>query len=260
MSLIRVRAGFIATAAALVTLSACGSDSSSNPKPLTAAQLAAHYDSLALALDANGNHNDSVFSPNVALFNGIIADGVVPSSVQVTVGGTQQTWFGNSANWVDTVSMDSVQAVLLWSNTRADAFVGMIFIDTQGATNAFGVAARGGDFLADSTGTFTGTWNAPSGACSLTSITDVPLFLGALTTYSQSYGCSLQTATVSGTLISRQGDPTASAALQSITFTSQTIKGVRLVVPDGPAQHVPGGSLRAAIAATHGQPVFFRRR
>jgi hypothetical protein len=260
MSLAHVRVGLVATA--LLALSACGSDSASSPKPLTAAQLAAHYDSLALALASGPTQSDSALSPDVALFNGVIADGILPSSIQVTVGGAQQTWFGNFANWVDSTSAgdDSLQVLLLWSNTQVSAFVGMILEDTHDVHDV-GVIARGGDFLSDSITTDTGSFSVASGACSFATISDTATFIFGFQTYGPTgYTCSPATAVVSGTIVAHQGDTTASAALQSITFATQTITGVRLQVNNlSASQHVMAG-LRNQLAAAHGRVLFFRRQ
>jgi hypothetical protein len=262
MSLIRVRAGFLATAAALVTLSACSMDSPSSPKPLTAPQLAAHYDSLALA--------DTALGFDIALFNGVIASGQLPSSIQMRVGGTTQTWNGVFANIL--LESDSLQLLFFWPNTQVSSFVGLALVDATVLPSPFpaaGVVSRGGDFLTDSINTFTGSFTAVSGACSFSTIVDTVSFTFvpglSFPTYGINDTCSPAVATVTGTIISEQGDATASAALQSLAFTQQTINGVRLVLPPPPPppQRVPGSSLRAAIAAAaaaHGQPVFFRRK
>jgi hypothetical protein len=244
-------------AAATVAMSACSSDST-GPKGLTDAQLAAHYDSLAVALMAGGTLPDSDMSEDVALFNGIIADGQSPSTITVTVGGQQQQWYGNFVNFVDSAGTDSLEIVDMWKDLQADAFVGLILEDAQGSNNAPGVIALGGDYLTDSVDTYTASFSEASGTCAFTPITDVTTAFGLPTYGATGFTCNPSTASIQGTLISGQGDATASAAYDSFAFGTQTIKGVRLQLTSSNAQHTVRG-LRALLAA-HPGSVFLSRR
>jgi hypothetical protein len=240
-------------AAATVAMSACSSDSSSGPAPLTAAQLAAHYDSLASALDTSSTTGDQDMGNDVALFNGVIADGILPTKISVTVGGQQQTWYGTFVNWIFSGATDSAQVGLLWKDTQGDAFVGFVFEDAAELSGDVGILALGGSYLTDSAWTYTGTFTEGSGACSYTPITNVPSFEFGVTTYgntSSITSCTPATASLAGTFYSESGNTTASAALQSFTFNQQTINGVRLAT-NVSAQHVVQ-ALRAQAAAGRG--------
>jgi hypothetical protein len=215
---------------------------------------------LALALASGPTRSDTEASTNIALFNGVIADGILPSSVQVTVGGTQQTWYATFANWVDSTAtfQDSLQILLFWSNTQASGFVGMVLNNTQ-AQNDVGIIERGGDYLRDSVAVDTGVFSQASGACSFTTISDSAVYFLGLQTFGRTgYSCSPATAIVSGTILAYQGDTTASAVLQSFVFGTQTIRGVRLFLTTSVAQRVMAG-LRSQLAAAHGRALFFRR-
>jgi hypothetical protein len=251
-----------ALAAVTLTLSACGSDSPAAAKPLTAAQLAAHYDSLASALGSGSTAADTSLGQDVELFNGVIADGILPSQVTVTVGGQQQSWYGNFANWIFNNGQDSLQVGLLWKDTQADAFLGFILVNANSINDA-GITARGGDYLSDSADTYTASFAEAAGLCSYTAITNIEdsFFLGAFATYGNTSGnttCNPATATIAGSFYSASGDTTVSAALQSITISTQTINGVRLVTTYEAAQQVVHALQTKGLA--HGGAVFFRRR
>ena len=256
MPSIRKASATLVATTALLTLAACSSDSSSGPKPLTAAQLATHYDSLARALSSGPTQFDSSYGKDIAFFNGVIADGQLPSSVQLTVGGATQTWFGVFANFVE--NTDSIQFVIFWPNTQVSSFVGLIVEGGTIPTGAPGVGSQAGDFLSDSINTFNGTFAVAPGTCNLSAIADTSFLFGPFSTYAVAgETCTPATAVVTGSVISHQGDTTATAALQSLSFNQQTVNGVRLEVPILPPQHVVP-RLRS-LAAKQGGMVFFRR-
>ena len=235
----------ISLIAALLTLAACGSDSSSAPKPLTAAQLAAHYDSLARTVGSEPTPFDTTFGKDIAVFNGIIADGQLPSSIQLLINGTPHTWFANFANVIAADGTDSVQLLLFWPSTGAGSFVALGVKNATTAERA-AVATQGGDFLTDSADTFTGSFAVASGACTLEPITDtatVAAFtqFGPFTTYAgNGETCQPATATITATMNAKQTDTTVTADLQSLAVTQQTVSGVRLVMPSATPLRVLG--------------------
>jgi hypothetical protein len=209
----------VGTAVAL--LAGCGSDSSSGPKALTAAQDAAHYDSLSGALLAAGTSRDSLKAEETEIIAGVIADGPKPSSVTVTLNGSSASWLGSFANLVDSALTDSVQVVFLWSNTNVDNF---LFVSV-GSDNFVQDAATNGDLNFDSLATTSGSVAVPSGTCQFTNIVHV---YNPVPTYDPAQStCTPQSATGTGTITFRH-DTTATGAIQTVDFSSQTVAGVRL--------------------------------
>jgi len=224
MSIFRRQAvlAVLTAGAAAVMLAGCGSDSS-GPKGPTAAQDAAHYDSLATALNAAGTSSAVFEAEGVEIFNGVIADGQKPSSVNVTYNGASATWFGNVANLVDSAGTDSVQVISLWSSTNVAEYVLVEFGNTQPDLSQ--AIATGGDIVDDSLMTGTGSFATPSGTCSFTAIVNV---YATFPTYDPTQStCTPESAT--GTMaITFQADTTATGAVHTLSFSSQTVSGVRM--------------------------------
>jgi hypothetical protein len=223
MSISRRRAGLAAltVGTAAVTLAGCGS--SSGPKAPTAAQDAAHYDSLASALNAVGTRRDTTRAQTVEILNGVIANGQKPGSVTVTLNGSTTTWLGNFANLVDSAGTDSLQVISLWSDTHVDDYVFVAFINGQ--PDLVEDIVMTGDLNSDSVGTLSGAFATASGTCSLTTITNV---YPTVNTYGKGQStCERESATGTAS-ITFHSDTTATGGIQTLAFTSQTVPGVRL--------------------------------
>jgi hypothetical protein len=220
----------LAPAIAALLLAGCGSDSS-GPKPLTAAQDAAHYDSLAGALLAAGTHGDSVQAAGVEIISGVVADGQTPSKVTVTINGTTATWFGNFANLVDSAANDSIQVVSLWSDVNVDKYVVLELFNNQ-FIQAQSIAS-GGDLGEDSTATVLLTPAAAAGTCSITQLVNVNSpDIELIYTYDPSNSsCQPESASTSATMTFRADTTTGS--IHSLSLSAQTTNGVRLQTTAG---------------------------
>lgn len=226
MGLSRGRASFIlaATACCSVAVAACGSSGSTGPSNPEATVLAKAYDSLVTALLANGNASDSARATQVEIFNGIIANGAVPTSINLMVGGDSVVWQANSVNIVKSDLTDSLQALALWSGTSASA-VQIAFFDKGVLLNAQVIAA-GGDVLQDSVGALAvGSIVTDTGSCAFTSITN--LNQSYLTYAPSEAACNPATAVFGGS-VTYPHDATPTGAIGTIVVPPTIVTGVRL--------------------------------
>jgi hypothetical protein len=227
MSTVRRHAlAVLAAGSAALLLAACGSDASSGPKPLTAAQDAAHYDSLAGALLAVGTYRDSLQAAAVEIISGVAAEGQTPSHVTVALNGTPAAWLASYANLVDSAATDSIQALSFWSDVNVDQYVVLFFYNGQ-FIQAQSIGS-GGDLNRDSTATNVLTLAPASGACSMTSLVNVNSPETDIYTYDPSNSsCLLASASLSTTILFK-ADTTATGAIGSLSLSGQTVAGTRL--------------------------------
>jgi hypothetical protein len=212
-----------------IASAACGSSSKSSPtapKGPSAAALAAYYDALAgQLLDSAGN--DTLVAQGIGIFNGIIADGVTPSRVSVTINGVDSLWYGNAATFVDSAAEDSEQVVALWSDTLATT---IIIAEYQfNELSSVQAVVRGGDLVtATTTASDTGSsvFGLTNGVCSLTSITNANV---DIPTYDPvDYTCQSASGLADFSVGFPSGDATASGAIQSASLAYSPIIAVRL--------------------------------
>lgn len=208
----------------MVLLSACGSDSSAGPKTPTAAQDAGHYDSLATALFLGGSHADSIRARAAEVIAGVAADGQAPNQVAIVLDAGGTNWYATFANLVDSAQTDSTQVFLFWSDVNVGAVVDVRF--RLADFHLEQAIVEGGDANPDSTASVSATFNAASGACTFTSITNVdPTFPD----YDPSGSACLGESGAIGIIASTfPNDSTATNALRSFAMPLQTVPGVRL--------------------------------
>lgn len=226
MGVSRRRASLIlvTTGCCAVAVAACGSSASTGPTNPAATILAKHYDSLATTLLASGTGSDSARATQVEIFNGIIANGALPTTVTLTVGGSSATWQANSVNIVNKDLTDSLQALALWSDANASN-VQVAFFDKGVLLFAQAIAA-GGDLSQDSVGALAaGSIVADTGSCAFTSITNTDPFY--LTYAPTEAACNPAQAVFGGTVVYPH-DTTATGAIGAIVLPATTVIGVRL--------------------------------
>jgi hypothetical protein len=188
--------------------------------------LAAYYDKLAgSALDSGGNA--ALTGQGIGIFNGVIADGFVPSRVTVTVNDTNRLWYGVAATFVDSAATDSVQVVALWSDTAASTIVLAGY--AQNVLTEAQAIVRGGDvntIVADSVDSGSTVLGLTDNVCKLTTITNV---YPSVPTYDPgSFNCQAGSGHFDFAVTLPSGDQTATGAIQSITVATSTIISVRL--------------------------------
>jgi hypothetical protein len=256
----RRAAGALIVCASAAVLAACGSSSTpSSPKGTSAAALAMYYDHLAgVLLDSAGN--DTLTAQAIGIFNGVIADGFVPSRVMVTVNGVSQLWYGDAATFVDSAQTDSAQVVALWSDTAATTVVLAAYeANPQGfgpnVLTAVNAIVRGGDVVvanvdptntnpADAADTGSSVFGVTAGSCNLTSITNV---FGPIPTYNPStFSCQAGSGHFDFSVYFPGGDPTVSNTIDSVSVGISTIIAVRLqglteAGSSPPFQRIPHG-------------------
>src|SRR5579872_2058802 len=102
----------VVAAITMLLLAACGS--STSPKQESPAQLAAYYDALIGTDLAAGTVADSLHAELIAILNGPIAYGQLPTKIGINAAGAQ-TWFANAVILVDSAQSDSEMLVSLWA-------------------------------------------------------------------------------------------------------------------------------------------------
>jgi len=216
----------LAGAALTAACSSSNKSSPTGPKGPTAAELAAYYDALAgQLLDSAGN--DTLVAQGIGIFNGIIADGFVPSRVSVTINGVDSMWYGNAATFVDSAAEDSEQVVALWSDTLATTIV--IAEYQFNVLTSVQAVVRGGDLVtATTTPSDTGSsvFGLTNGVCSLTSITNVNV---DIPTYDPTnFSCQSASGLADFSVGFPGGDGTPSGTIQSASLAYSPIIAVRL--------------------------------
>jgi hypothetical protein len=220
-------AALVAAAFATALAAACSSSSTpSSPKGPSSAALAAYYDQLATTLLDSGGA-DTLVAQGITAFNGVIADGMLPSRVSVTVNGsTTALWYTNAATFVDLDQTDSMQFVMLWSDTLASTIVIAQYEDNV-LENVTVVARGGGDLAAAATDSGSSVFGLIDRTCSLTAITNVN---AAIPTFADTTVVTCQPGSGHYDFVATfpTGDATPTGAVQSITAGLTTTLAVRL--------------------------------
>jgi hypothetical protein len=211
--------------ATLVVAVACSSSSPASPKSPSTAALATYYDNLASALTDSGGA-DTLVAQSIAVFNGVIADGFLPSRVSVLVNGDTALWYTNAATFVDSDETDSMQFVSLWSDTLATTVVLAQYQDNS-LINVTAVTRGGGDQATANADSGSNVFGLIDRTCTLTSITNV---FPAIPTFADTtlVTCQAGSGHYDFAATFPSGDPTPTGALQSISAATTTTLAVRL--------------------------------
>jgi len=246
----RLRAGLlVASVAAVATAAGACSSSSISGSTLTIGDVTRNYDHTYDSLN-NGTQSEHVLASVIPIFNGVIADSVEALLVPISTGNLQKAWFGNFANFVDSVGDDSVQIVTFWYSVQVQGFVTLLYHNGVYVSGA-GRAALQGDTAAriDSASNITRVeFTTRPGACQFTPIANVS------TTYPtydpDNTTCALASASLNG-MVYFPADSTNLISFDPVTLPTTTITGVRLQFTSSAAYPFSGplGSIRARAAA-----------
>jgi hypothetical protein len=218
---IRIVASFLAISAA----AACGSDST-GPRPLSAAQLAAHFDSIAIAASAQSDTIPAygVRDELATLIEIPAALGATPATVSVTTAAGVEQWKAYELLEVFPPSSgdgDSLFVVLAFRDADAHTAIAVFFDGT-------GTAQGGGIITGD---TLSLNPSDGSGTTSLTSISttcSTPAASLANPHISMFGIAECKLAKFQTTLsLTTPATPGLDAALTSVSFTNATFNGVR---------------------------------
>ncbi|HSU94360.1 MAG TPA: hypothetical protein VLI43_11660 [Gemmatimonadaceae bacterium] len=233
---------------ALSAAAACGSDST-GPKAPTAAQVAAHFDSIAIQAQTQSETNTAYGQRSLlaTLIELPAALGAVPASVSVTTANGVESWKAYELLAVpSTSSADSAFFLLMFRDADAhDALI--ILFDSTGAGDSGGIIA--GDTISVS----------PTSAAAATSLSSVSStcatpstsLLNPQLTMLAIGSCNLArfTTTVHLTSPSTTG---MDAALTSVSFSNSSVNGARVVdQASGAAVRRVLDMLKAAKANRH---------
>jgi hypothetical protein len=238
---IRIAASFLAISAA----AACGSDST-GPRPPSAAQLAAHFDSIAIAASAQSETND-IYESRVlisTLIEAAAALGAVPSTVNVTTASGVEQWKAYELLVLSAPgAADSAFALLAFRDADAHTALFIAF-DNTGSPQIGGIVTGDTIFVDPTDGSATTSLTSISSTCTTP---DASLLNPELGTQTVS-ACNLASfrttlALTSSTTVGMD------AALTSLSFTNASVNGVRGVAqaPGAPVRRLKT-LLRAAAA------------
>jgi hypothetical protein len=239
----RIAASFLAISVA----AACGSDST-GPGQLSAAQLAAHFDSIAIVANAQSDTNSAygTRSEVATLIEIPAALGASPSTVSVTTASGVEQWKAYELLEVSPASTDSLYILLAFRDADAHTAI-VVFFDSAGTAQGGGVIT--GD-------TITVNPSNGSGATSLTSISTTCATPAAslanplIGTFSVS-ACNLAKFRTTVSLTSST-TPGLDAALTSVSFSNMTVNGIRAVdQAQGASVRRLKALFRAAAAQRH---------
>ncbi|HSU94358.1 MAG TPA: hypothetical protein VLI43_11650 [Gemmatimonadaceae bacterium] len=212
---------------ALSVAAACGSDST-GPKAPTAAQLAAHFDSIAIQAQTqsatNGAYSGRGFL--VTLIEIPAALGAVPASVSVTTATGVESWKAYELLAVPpTNSADSVFFLLMFRD--ADAHTAMLINFDSTGTGDLGIIITSDTIMVgSSSASATTSLSSVSTTCATPSAS---LLNPQLATQTQSIGtCNLARFTTSVHLTS-PATTGMDAALTSVSFSNSSVNGARVV-------------------------------
>jgi hypothetical protein len=218
---LRIAASFLAISVA----AACGSDSTGPGQP-TAAQLAAHFDSIAIQANAQSETNSAygIRSFLTTLIELPAALGAVPSTVSVTTANGVEQWKAYELLEVLPPSgsnTDSSFVLLAFRDGDAHTAVA-VFFDSTGTAEDGGIIT--GDTIAvnPSQGSGTTSLTSTSTTCATPAASLLNPNLGTLTIGQ----CNLAKFRTTLSLISPT-TPGMDAALTTVTFTNATINGIR---------------------------------
>jgi hypothetical protein len=232
------RLNFAVSLVAISFAAACSD--STGPKAPTSAQLAAHFDSIAIAAQAQSETNQA-YSGRVLLASLIelpAALGAKPSSVNVTTANGVESWKAYEVLDVPSSSSSSDSTFFLLAFRDADAHTALLVIfDGSGAGEDGGIITGDTISVSPSDASATTTLSSVTSACTTPSSSLLNPQLAQVTFDT----CNLASFTTSLNITS----PTTTgmdAALTSVSFSHVSLNGVRVV------DQAQGASLRRAAA------------
>jgi hypothetical protein len=238
---IRIAASFLAISAA----AACGSDST-GPRPSSAAQLAAHFDSIAIAASAQSDTNPAygIRDELATLIEIPAALGATPATVSVTTAAGVEQWKAYELLEVFPPSSgdaDSIYVVVAFRD--ADAHTALaVFFDSTGTAHDGGIITDDTLSLNPSVGSGTTSLTSISTTCSTPAASLANPIIGM-------FGIAECNLAKFQTTLSLTTPATAGldAALTSISFTNATFNGVRALDSETAA---PVRRLKTLLRAT----------
>jgi hypothetical protein len=232
-----VRLNLVVSLLAVLVAAACGSDST-GPKEPTAAQVAAHFDSIAIQAQAQSETNEAYSGRSflATLIELPAALGAVPASVSVTTANGVESWKAYELLAVpSTSSADSVFFLLMFRD--ADAHTALIItFDSTGTGDSGGIITGDTISVNPTSASATTSLTSVSSTCATPSTSLLNPQLASLTIGS----CNLAHFTTSVNLTS-PSTTGMDAALTSISFSNASVNGAR-VVDQG-----SGGSVRRVL-------------
>lgn len=243
---LRIVASFFAISVA----AACGSDST-GPRALTAAQVAAHFDSIAIHATAQADTNP--IYDNRSFLSTLIelpaALGAVPATVSVTTANGVERWQAYELLELNVPGAGNDSAFILLAFRDGDAHTALVAdFDSAGAIQDAGLVTGDTIFVNPTDGSGTTSLTSTGTTCTTPSASLLNPALGTLAVSA----CTLATfhTSVSLTLPATGG---MDAALANVSFTNATVNGVRAV------DQVEGASVRRVKALLHAAAAQRRR-
>ena len=198
-------------------LAGCSSSTAPSANPFA---LAEHFDSLAGQAAKSGNFDRSQL---LTYPTAILAEGVTPAKVSVSVGGTAENYQGLAANIVYTAGgtpIDSNFVIVAWLGTNADTLI-YVVVDAAGNVNNFGYYPDTAQNISFGNVTAAATAATPLGTCHYIDLTyAADLLQGATCT-----PVTIQSSFTMPVQVSPAPTPT------TYTMGTTTLPGVRLLTP-----------------------------
>ena len=223
---------------AISVVAACSD--STGPSAPTAAQVAAHFDSIAIQAQAQSETNEAYSGRGflASLIELPAAFGATPSTLKVTTANGTENWQAYELLDVPPSGSSSDSTFFLLAYRDADAHTAMLItFNGSGAGEAGGIITGDTISVNPSDASASTTLNSVTTACSTVSTSLLNPMLASVTFDT----CNLAqfTTTLHLTLPATTG---MDAALTSVSFTTASVKGARLV------DQAAGASLRRAAA------------
>jgi hypothetical protein len=219
------RLNLVASLLALSVAAACGSDST-GPKEPTAAQVAAHFDSIAIQAQAQSETNEAYSGRGflATLIELPAALGAVPATVSVTTANGVESWKAYELLAVpSTNSADSVFFLLMFRD--ADAHTAMLItFDSTGTGDSGGIITGDTISVSPTSASATTSLSSVSSTCATPSASLLNPQMATLSIGT----CNLARFTTTVHLTS----PTTTgmdAALTSVSFSNSSVNGARVV-------------------------------
>jgi len=242
-----VRLGFLASLAAIALTAAC-SDSSGPSTADQASAIAARFDSIYVDASERSDSGNNGFETRALLASLLeipAALGATPSTINVTTASGSEQWKGYEFDELTAPNTTPDSAFVLLAFREANAHtVLVVFFDSTGAPQNAGLITNDTLSAQPTAGDGTTTLLSVGDACGTPASTLVnPEFDSPL-----SSSCALANFRTSLTL-QFSTSPNIDAALASLTFTTTTINGIRIV--DAPDDS-PGRRIRALLHLSRG--------
>lgn len=227
----------LSIAASLLAISfAAACSDSTGPRQQTAAQVAAHFDSIAIRATAQSDTNEAYGTRSflTSLIELPAALGALPATVSVTTGTGVESWKSYELLEIPAAgsSNDSSFAILMFRD--ADAHTALIaFFDGAGAIQEAGIVTGDTILVSPNGGSATTSLTSVSTTCTTPSSS---LLNPQLTSFTVGT-CTLARFRTSLALTSPT-TPGADAGLTNLSFSNATMNGVRVVDPGTTVQRV----------------------